>query len=253
MSEELLLHCQLALHDVPTPPPPTTLTLPLTIDFDDETESETPSWVTGQTGRLAPYIEVVSAVEGHTKVLRFDAGSGATLGTGTVNLALGSGQTDGLPLSIAAGVKVQILEFRQTNTDRQVIQLMDVADPGVESTIDRIYLADREENNTDTLRLRLIRDSVDRDTGDVSLGHNDSTGANWRYTRWQVTLDTDLVVDIYNTAGAHQGNQRVVSWPASGEIPNELLKHLHGVAGAGFYWRWAEIWVGALADDWPTM
>jgi len=232
---------------------PTALTLPLSIDFDDETEGQTPSFVTGETGRVAPIIEVVAAVEGHTKVLKFQAGSGATLGAGTVNLALGSGQTDGLPLDVAAGFRIQILEFRQNSTDRQIIRLLDTADTEGGPMTNHIQMEDREENNPDTGRIRTEVATVEKDTGQLEHTGNQTTGANWRYMRWQLTDQTNLIVNLYNTAGAQQGITHTTAWPADGAIPSEVLTHLYGGAGAAFYWRWATIWVGKLADAWPAM
>jgi hypothetical protein len=227
------------------------LNLPITIDFDDETTGQTPSWVTGRTGYKAPYIEAQS-VEGHTKCLRFDQGSGATLGYGSVQLAAAVSAAATAAINATGGLRVQVLEYR-LNASRQTYAITDAQDYSVDTATQRLGWDDREENNPDTALLRMMKDSVEKTTGNVDQGVNNSTGNAWTYSRFEVTIDSGSTFKVYNTSGVQQGSTHTCGWPTDGVMPSKELKHMQGVAGSGFYWRWAEIWIGGLTDDWPAM
>ncbi len=235
------------------PPAPATLVLPITIDFEDETAGQTPSWVDGRNGYKAPYVENIS-VEGLTKVLRFDQGDGATLGYGAINLALATDQEDGLPLDLSGDLRLQVLEYRGTSA-RQVYNFSDVSDFTDYTWTERLYLRDSEETNPDYMRVLSTPENgtPDYDTGNVDqTGINNSTGVSWRYSRVEVIKDGTCTFKVYDTSGVQQGTTHQVTWPTSGYYGDNLL-HLHGVAGAGFLWRWAQIWIGNTSDAWPSM
>jgi hypothetical protein len=185
--------------------------------------------------------------------LRFDQGSGATLGYGSVNLALGAGQADGLPLPTSGNLRIQILEWRSTLA-RLVVNISDVADHTDDTWQQRLYLDTREEVSPDTLRVLTTPSggTPDYDTGDVGQAQNRNTGGSWTYSRFEIIKDGTCSYEAYNTFGQKQGVTYTVTWPTNGTY-GTALKHMHGVAGAGFYWRWAQIWIGSASDSWPAM
>lgn len=228
------------------------LTTPLTLDFEGLSLGTAPSWVKGTTGYVAPTIVSVS-VEGLTRALNFQQGSGGSVGYGSIDLAAGLGATAGAEVNVAAdGLRMQILEKRSSGTARQVSMFEEIDDNGVAAPQQRIYIRDAEENSPDNLRLMLEKDGVQKNLQTDQTGINNSTGNQFRYARCEITLDTGMTFDIYSTAGAHQGTQHTMGWPTDGVVPL-FQKYLHGLAGAGFTWDWVEIWIGKLSDTWPSM
>jgi hypothetical protein len=229
------------------------LTLPLTIHFQDETVSQTPTWVNGNDGNEAPYVESIASVEGYTKCLRFDAGSGATLGYGGIYLAEGAGQAAGLGLDWSDGLRIQVLQYRSA-FGREVYYMTEKAKWDGGAVSEGAYLRESQETNPDYLRQQFWNATTTYNQQDNQTGINDDTGGVYTYTRWEIDLSTALDHKIYNTSGVQQGNTKSCAWPAGARLPLPGEVTTFGsVAGAGFFVRIVELWIGTKSDAWPAM
>jgi hypothetical protein len=209
--------------------------------------------VNGNDGNLAPYVEAIASVEGYTKCLRFDQGSGATLGYGGIYLAEAVGQTPGLGLDWSDGLRIQVLQYRSADA-REVYLLNEKAKWDGVAVSEGVYLRESQETSPDYLRQQFYNAATLYNQQDDQVGINDSTGGAYTYTRWEIDLNTALDHKIYNTSGVQQGNTKSCAWPAGARLPLPGKVTTFGsVAGSGFFVRIVELWIGTKSDTWPTM
>jgi len=231
------------------------LTMPVFMDFDDATAGQTPAYVTGLTGKTAPTCENIGeTIEGHTKMLRFQKGSGAAVGQGTIDAVAYLTASAGASFDTSQGLRIQFLDKMTDDKGRRVYYFNNLADWAAGGTLtDRLGFQDKEENNPDTFRVYLMKDESVWDTGDTSTGVNNDNINNWRYIRIVYNPGETTTLDVYGTNGTHNGSQHTVTWPTNGESPIRNCLHLYLTGGGGYHHDLAEVWIGSLTDDWPAI